>query len=362
MKISVCFLIIFISLTNFTWGRNPLISRVKFTSDSKYILAKVGSDRNQIKLWDFNGNLIQTYASNEPKGNFVMGFNVSPDAKYFAAILGGYRKIKLWDIHGKLLKTFKDCPLIPVVFSKNSEFMVFYQDHFINILNLKTLMVKKINNKNIRVLEFFPDDEHLTEFDYVSKKIQIRDINGNITKSFNFALACNPVFNYYFNHKKKKILVINNGTEIKCCDPNGKLLTEFGSHTIENKSREAHVKFSPDGNFFTLLTLEEVSLWSMNGNRIKLFSKQTSKGSKNFIWIPNAVEFSLDNKYLAISSVEGFQFFNMTGELIKTIEKNSSVYTIAFSPDNKYFAAGCWNGYISIWNIKGELIRSFEGW
>ena len=50
-------------------------------------------------------------------------------------------------------------------------------------------------------------------------------------------------------------------------------------------------------------------------------------------------------------------------ECLRTFEgHDSTVYSVAFSPDGKYIASGSWDNTIKLWNVEtGECLRTFKG-
>jgi len=109
-----------------------------------------------------------------------------------------------------------------------------------------------------------------------------------------------------------------------------------------------------------------------------IIQKIKEKGIKKKIFIGHeysvkSVNFSPDSKYIVSGSDDGkIKLWNINGELIRTFEKDGSVYSVNFSPDDKYIVAGgekseieceelCIEyATIKLWNIKGKLIRTFD--
>ncbi|MBE9164370.1 MULTISPECIES: WD40 repeat domain-containing protein [Microcoleaceae] len=115
--------------------------------------------------------------------------------------------------------------------------------------------------------------------------------------------------------------------------PNGKMLVASGLNAASGFCRAT------------------VTLWELPGGEVR-----RTFGSENYVAItPNSeILVSYGYKNIALWNLQ-------TGELLHSMETGIRITSAAISPDGKYFAVGCFDGTVRLWNLGGELLQSLEG-
>lgn len=115
------------------------------------------------------------------------------------------------------------------------------------------------------------------------------------------------------------------------------------------------VVFSPDSKRFAVSTTDgKISIWEIeSGKNLQTFDAK--REHYTLAW-------SSDGKYLAAGRGYISIWDVLTGQQVKTLKgHNSSVYSVTFSPDSKLLASASHDGTAKIWNINsGESIQTVE--
>ncbi|MBE9124363.1 WD40 repeat domain-containing protein [Tychonema sp. LEGE 07199] len=115
--------------------------------------------------------------------------------------------------------------------------------------------------------------------------------------------------------------------------PNGKMLVASGLNAASGFCRAT------------------VTLWELPGGEVR-----RTFGSENYVAI------TPDSQILVSYGYKNLALWNLqTGELLHSMETGIRITSAAISPDGKYFAVGCFDGTVRLWNLGGELLQSLEG-
>ena len=95
-----------------------------------------------------------------------------------------------------------------------------------------------------------------------------------------------------------------------------------------------------------------VTMWELKSGEVR-----RTFGSENYVAI------SPDSQILVSHGNKTIRLWNLqTNELLHTLQTGSRITSAtAIDPDGKYFAAGCFDGTVRIWNFSGELLHALEG-
>ncbi|WP_333183207.1 MULTISPECIES: hypothetical protein [unclassified Microcoleus] len=95
-----------------------------------------------------------------------------------------------------------------------------------------------------------------------------------------------------------------------------------------------------------------VTLWELPGGEVR-----RTFGSENYVAI------SSDSQILVNHGGQTIKLWNLqTGELLHSLHTEIRITSAAaISPDGKYFAVGCFDGTVRLWNLRGELLHTLDG-
>jgi WD40 repeat protein len=116
--------------------------------------------------------------------------------------------------------------------------------------------------------------------------------------------------------------------------PNGKMLVASGLNAVSGFCRAT------------------VTLWELPGGEVR-----RTFGSENYVAITpdSKIIVSHGNKMIALWNLQ-------TGELLHSLQTGIRITSAAaISPDGKYFAVGCFDGTVRLWNLRGELLHTLDG-
>jgi len=115
--------------------------------------------------------------------------------------------------------------------------------------------------------------------------------------------------------------------------PNGKMLVASGLNAASGFCRAT------------------VTLWELPGGEVR-----RTFGSENYVAI------TPDSKILVTHGNRMITLWNLqTGELLHSLQTAIRITSAAaISPDGKYFAVGCFDGTVRLWNLRGELLHTLD--
>ena len=360
-----------------------------FSPDSKHIIA--AARNGKIDIWSIDGKLVRTFKAYD---RLLLSMALSPDGKYIA-VGGRGSKIKLWNIKGEHIKTIEESSGW-VSFSPDGKYILSGD----NLWSINGRHIRKIKDCS-GLSSFSPDGKYIfscgTKWHRRKDRagfIKLFSYEGKLIKTLGKEL--NRIYSLSFSPDGKYI-IISSFRYMR--------LIKIENDTCVWKVRiqGSKVSISPDGKYIVAGNRDGViSLWNMDGELIRIFSgyhhnkslpidwyissgpddkrlsspvkipkrqgrnkKSKSRTSFSSFKTVRKVLFSPDGKYI----VTGSKLWRIDGKLIGTIGDYSrlnygppdTLSGLAFSPDSKYIVvADEYRGIIKLWNINGELIRTFD--
>ncbi|KYC43198.1 hypothetical protein WA1_13965 [Scytonema hofmannii PCC 7110] len=389
-------------------GHSNLIWGVNFNFDDKIVASASGD--GTVKLWSVNdGNLIKTIQSHSGD---VKAVSFSPDKKTIAS--GGWDqppwqgKIKLWSFDGTLLNTFNvnTGVLRSINFSSDGKTIICAGDSgVVQLLQTadgylltdikahdnwamgasissdgktiasvsidETVKFWSLDGSLLKILSghadavyglgFSPDGKTLATAS-ADKTVRLWSVDGPFLKSLDGKQG-SAHLSVSFSPDGKTLAsaswdTTEGGWTVKLWSTSGKLLKTLTGYSDSIRT----VSFSSDGNLIASASWDgTVKVWTIDGELLINFTEHGNH--------VNGVSFSPDGRTLISAGYGDYNgehwilWWNINGKLLKRIksEHTDQIYRISFSPDGKTFATASWDRTVKLWNIKGELLKTFTG-
>lgn len=299
----------------------------------RYIEVLTHRSRNDLKNWrdaidwleiagykqqqkKTNGAILKTTLYHSDS---ILSVAISPDGQLLAT--GSHDStVKIWSLHGcELLQTIcgHSTAVLLVAFSPASKTL---------LTRSRAGTVKLWNLQNGELLKCLADI-HRHEFVAVSPDWQILAIGttrGTIELQH---LNSGQILQVLTGYRGDDISSI-------ALSPDGKILVASGLNAASGFCRAT------------------VTLWELPEGKVR-----GTFGSENYVAI------SPDSQILVSHGNKIIKLWNLqTGELLHSLQTGIRITSAAaISPDGKYFATGCFDGSVRIWNLDGELLHALEG-
>ncbi|MEA5551842.1 CHAT domain-containing protein [Anabaena cylindrica UHCC 0172] len=324
------------------------VKSVIFSLDGKTLIS-AGDDKT-FKLWDLNGNVLQTFSGHEDGITSVV---FSPQGNTLASV-GKDKTVKLWDLKGNLLLTLSEDKhqIETVVFSPDGEILASVgKDKTVKLWDLKGKLLKTLSwpNDQVKMVVFSPKGHNLAT---VSNKniVKLWDLRGNLLQTFS---GDEMVTNVVFSPDGQTLATASEGKTVKLWDLKGKQLRTFKGH----EDKVTTIIFSPDGQ--TLATGSE-------DTTIKLWDVKTAKKLQSFnrhqALIKNVI-FSPKGDILAsVSDDKTVKLWDLQGNELQTLKDQEFGFSsVVFSPDSQYLASASDDKTVKLWDLKGKQLQILKG-
>ncbi|UCH94964.1 MAG: hypothetical protein JSV88_32575 [Candidatus Aminicenantes bacterium] len=285
----------------------------------------------------------------------------SPDGKY---ILTGHKDgtARLWDSNVKELRVFKghEEEVTSVAFSPDRKYILTgSKDKTARLWDLQGQKLQDFigHNKEVTSAAFSsPDGDYIITG---SKDNTIRlwdikdikDIKSRILEEYDAATTYAAI-----SPDGKYILTVYQDGAAHLRDLQGKNSKDFRV----DDARVTSADFSPDSKYILTVSEDKTArfarLWDLQGNPIHDFKIQHEDD------VTSAV-FSPDGKYILTGSRDKTaRLWDLQGNLIRTFKGDKNmISSLAFSPDSKYIVTGTEYDIARLWDLEGNKLQDFKG-
>ncbi len=366
------------------------VTSIDISPDGQNILT--GSWDKTIRLWDIDGQLIRTFIGHE-KGVETVRF--SKDGKrIFSA--GQDNNVIQWDVNGQMLQTYigHKQEVFDLAVSKNGRFMASGgRDNLVFLWNIKGLEKRSFgdNNGSIVTLDFSPDGSKMLTAGHDHKAI-IWDTLGKMLFKLEGHTAKIQVARY--SPDGKYIITAGEDRTAKLWNESGKLLKTFGGHDygIKSAAFSANDKYLITGDDSGKIILRELpsgkEIFSKGFNARTVYDATFSPEGDHILlgfWDKTVrvlnlkgdsiqqlkvgarvlcVDYAREGKILTGDGIGKVILWSSDGRKIREYNGHrKAVYSVAFSPDEKYFASASFDNTAILWDIEDNQIPmvSYKG-
>ncbi|WP_293139239.1 AAA-like domain-containing protein [Okeania sp. SIO3I5] len=367
-------------------GHEDAVWGLAFSADGQMIATASGD--NTVKLWNHQGQLLQTLEGHE---NWVWGVAVSPDGETIASASRD-KTVKLWNRQGQLLHTLTghESSVWDVAFSPNGETIATASgDETVKLWDSEGKLLHTLTGHESSVFSvaFSPDGETIASAS-ADKTVKLWDSEGKLLQTLTgheyavWGIAFSPdgqmiasasddntvklwdsegkllhtltghessVFSVAFSSDSQMIATASDDKTVKLWNRQGQLLQILTDHEYSVNG----VAFSPNGETLTTASDDKtVKLWNRQGQLL-----QTLTGHEKLV---NGVEFSPDGKMIATASAdETVKLWNRQGKLLQTLAGHyDAVLDVAFSPDGETIATASGDRSVMLWNLQGQVLQT----
>lgn len=337
-------------------GHTDYVTGVFFSPDSKTLVSQSGDGEwspAEVKLWNVpSGELIATLIEQKIKVNYIV---FSPDGKTLA-IVSDDNTIRLWNgVTGEPKATFTEHGCKVLKFSSDGSRLVGGSGEVIRFWDVATgelQLTFAAHANSIDALQYSPDGKILASHGGDNNVCLWDADTGEFLR--NFREDTSEISSIDFSSDGKTLAVVNSdGTLILWNSQTGEKIK-----TITSETKLNFVEHSPDGNTFACDEGEDGTMLMFDAKAGELLRTVKMSGIRTSV---NDFRYSPDGSTLAVSNGFDIYFWDVgTGELQKTITGYSEVVGGAiYSPNEKTLAS--FDYIVRIWDIDNhKLQRTIE--
>ncbi|MBD2680927.1 MULTISPECIES: CHAT domain-containing protein [Nostoc] len=239
-------------------------------------LVTIGVD-NQIKLWNLEGKLLNSWQGHEKANNSIsdkiynpiQDASFSPDGKNIATIGRIDKQVKIWNLQGTLLKSWQTNSnlLTKINFSPDGKILATAGDKTVKLWNLEGKLLQTLSGHkdNIADAIFSPNGKIIATAG-IDKTVKLWHSDSG--KLFRTLQHNESVYSVGFS-PNNQILVSASAAQINFWNWDGKLLNILQGH----QGNISEVNFSSDGNIITSVDVNNrVILWNLDINDLQQHS------------------------------------------------------------------------------------------
>ena len=315
----------------------------------------VGGSSEEIHFWDVaTGELQLTFAAH---ANSIDALKYSPDGKMIAS-RGGDNNVCLWDADsGEFLRIFREDKeeVSDIDFSRDGKTLAIVNSNGALILwnshtgeKIKTFSWET----KLNFVEYSPDGKTFACDDDKDGTMLLFDTNtGELLRTLKMPGYRQSVMDFRYS-PDGRTLAVSSGYEIYFWDvPTGELQKTITGYADVVST----VVYSP--NEETLVSLDDIlRIWDLGTQKlVKTLSLESSIRS---------IAYSPDGETLACGTYDKTIVLWNVSEWKKraVLEGHTNgISSVVFSPDGQVLASGSWNGRIRLWNPHtGEHLKTFK--
>lgn len=315
----------------------------------------------KIRFWNPEGKLLRTVSAHEYS---VKTLALSPDAKTLASAGSAIffdqvpKKVKpvtkFWDLEGNPLGQFPSQFTQCLRFSADGSNLVSggLSDNEVHIYTrsgelLRTIKVGEGQRRSPYLIALAPDGQTLiTADDNIDPPgLEIWNVNGRFERAL-LGLS-GPMTNVVTSPDGKTIVTLSADRLVRIWSMSGRLIASLPGHT----EYPTGLAYAPNGNYF-VSGGNEVIVWTSSGEKLEEFT--------GFKYGAGVLAFSPDSRYLFCGDGGGvvhiYDIYDIAQKSVRHLKVHDGrVYSLAISPDGRYFATGSSREEVRIWDRDGNL-------
>ncbi|MBN1648787.1 MAG: ankyrin repeat domain-containing protein [Spirochaetales bacterium] len=329
-------------------GHSNVINGFDISPDEQKLIS--ASKDNSIKIWDIKtGRLINTYNNHSRSVDCVI---FVPDGKSFFSAAGN-TLVEQDSASGKVISTFSsfDYSIDQLHMLPDGKSLLAASAYELKLINIEEMRILNEYDFGLGCLELSVDGNSYFSCESIDGLRQVDIESGRVMKYFGANI--NNIASLAFSADGKYLLAGGNGKSV----PLWNVQTAEKSSIFSGVHIVKSVSFSSDGKLALAADADSLTVWDViSGKTVQAISGHTE-------FIKSAV-FSADNKFIVSGSNDKtVKLWNLeTGQELRSFSGHGDyVNAVAVTNDNRYIVSGSSDKTIRIWDLKsGKCLKTIE--